>query len=908
MLPKNIKFVARISKFKKQHRKHSKLLYTSTCPTTRTYSKALNSEGKYCIFTTTNQSNLVIANETPILGKTLSSTLISVDDLPYFESTLPNVPFTFAFDEVFDERCSQEKLYQQAIRPLVQELLTGKSATIICFGAKEAGKTYTLKGKQGTEQGCIVRAIEDIFNFINLSKEGRGANKSNIEITMSIYALYNKKLFDLLDHSKHLDIIPEGRGYSIKNLSAQVLKGTYDFQSLFQSAERLRKVIATEEQDASFHQRSFTMILFTLYRHSKGSGRQVVGKLQFIETADSDQVMGARKEIAKRISLRFNNMSSRLLSYSLNRYKIENNKLSKCMSLSMEGESKVLYMCCVSPSADKFKHSLSALKFSARVMEFIEGVATTKGYNSKTQGERITLKSRRSSNNLVTVKTQRRAKSKIEGYNDKRSYKELSFPCESSSEVSDNNSEVSKEDSNSLESESSRQDNVKEWLIGRKETVNESKNIIESITQRRQQSEGGLLVRMLQTKKAEMEEQLKEYEVSNKRLIQELTQRTENVNLREVEDLKIKLKESNVIIDNLQSVNNKYIEEIKELNEKLNKEKETNQQEHFKIDNLTKELQLVQSRLEDSERKESKTIKKLEKLKEEYAEKFRTENESRNKLSEIEEKLELSEETNEQLQKDLNRVLNENKSLKQEYTEAKEKLETFKSELLQTNVEFDKLKEELLFVNEGNHKQELILKEALQRLELELKVKNEELNEEKRRHMLQLEELELKLQTMNNAEKTVLDLKRKNNKLTEENEKLMLELETTYNKDQDKFIKLKRLYDAMNEDYNVIERHNEEHLKRIEELELKVKSLIGEKEKYVMKYKKVKKENKDLLKKFEDVENEIEEYARERELELKRTIHWNNTKSGKLSTFHDLQNPITILKRVQEKLDSIKRL
>jgi len=156
---KLVRFVARIAKNQeiridpRQRTTRSKSPNTSRSPsmgasiqsTARIQNKNLNPDLKYSVFTTRNPSNIVLATETPITGKLLNSALLSIEDLPYFNSTMNSSPFTFSFDGAYDECTTQEKFYNANVRQLVKGLLVGRSGTMICFGPSGSGKTYTLK-------------------------------------------------------------------------------------------------------------------------------------------------------------------------------------------------------------------------------------------------------------------------------------------------------------------------------------------------------------------------------------------------------------------------------------------------------------------------------------------------------------------------------------------------------------------------------------------------------------------------------------------------------------------------------------------------------------------------------------------------------------------------------------------
>jgi kinesin family protein 11 len=52
----------------------------------------------------------------------------------------------FAFDKVFGPASQQKDLYDQAICPIVFEVLEGYNCTIFAYGQTGTGKTYTMEG------------------------------------------------------------------------------------------------------------------------------------------------------------------------------------------------------------------------------------------------------------------------------------------------------------------------------------------------------------------------------------------------------------------------------------------------------------------------------------------------------------------------------------------------------------------------------------------------------------------------------------------------------------------------------------------------------------------------------------------------------------------------------------------
>ncbi len=102
--------------------------------------------------------------------------------------------------QVFGCDTGQEKLFKQAIMPIVHEVMDGFNCTIFAYGQTGTGKTYTMEGgpresddgrRLSAQAGVIPRSIKQIFDHIEAS---------NIDSTVkvSFLELYNEELTDLL--------------------------------------------------------------------------------------------------------------------------------------------------------------------------------------------------------------------------------------------------------------------------------------------------------------------------------------------------------------------------------------------------------------------------------------------------------------------------------------------------------------------------------------------------------------------------------------------------------------------------------------------------------------------------------------------------------------------------------------
>ncbi|QQP40262.1 Kinesin-like protein, partial [Caligus rogercresseyi] len=70
--------------------------------------------------------------------------------------------FVFSFDSVYDAGSSQEEVYEESFKPIVDSVLEGFNGTIFAYGQTGTGKTWTVEGTEEAP-GLIPRAFNHIF-------------------------------------------------------------------------------------------------------------------------------------------------------------------------------------------------------------------------------------------------------------------------------------------------------------------------------------------------------------------------------------------------------------------------------------------------------------------------------------------------------------------------------------------------------------------------------------------------------------------------------------------------------------------------------------------------------------------------------------------------------------------------
>ncbi|KAI9592457.1 hypothetical protein BDF19DRAFT_416176 [Syncephalis fuscata] len=110
---------------------------------------------------------------------------------------------SFEFDYVFDPDATQELVYQDSIKPMVNRFLDGYNVTVLAYGQTGSGKTHSMGTGMNVEEGqhgIVPRTINDVFKTMNELKSQQP--DSEFEIRVSFLELYNEDLVDLLSSDR----------------------------------------------------------------------------------------------------------------------------------------------------------------------------------------------------------------------------------------------------------------------------------------------------------------------------------------------------------------------------------------------------------------------------------------------------------------------------------------------------------------------------------------------------------------------------------------------------------------------------------------------------------------------------------------------------------------------------------
>jgi len=282
---------------------------------------------------------------------------------------------TFMFDSVFDRESSQMEVYNQAARPIVQNVLEGYNGTIFAYGQTGTGKTFTMEGTpQAPElRGIIPNSFAHIFGHIAKESE----NKKFL-VRVSYLEIYNEEVRDLLSKNQSIRLEIKERpdvGVFVKDLSTYVVNNAEDMERIMLLGNKNRAVGATQMNIHSSRSHAiFTVAVECSENGTDGNNHLHVGKLNLVDLAGSERQTktgssGLRLREASKINWSLStlgNVISALADGKASHVPYRNSKLTRLLQDSLGGNAKTLMCANVGPASYNYDETLNTLRYASR--------------------------------------------------------------------------------------------------------------------------------------------------------------------------------------------------------------------------------------------------------------------------------------------------------------------------------------------------------------------------------------------------------------------------------------------------------------------------------------------------------------------------------------------------------------
>uniref|UniRef100_A0A452RRQ8 Kinesin family member 21A n=1 Tax=Ursus americanus TaxID=9643 RepID=A0A452RRQ8_URSAM len=282
----------------------------------------------------------------------------------------------FTFDYVFDIESQQEQIYTQCIEKLIEGCFEGYNATVFAYGQTGAGKTYTM----GTgfdvniieeEQGIISRAVKHLFKSIEEKKHTaikNGLPPPDFKVNAQFLELYNEEVLDLFDTTRDIDAKNKKSNIRIHEDSAGgiytvgVTTRTVNTESEMMQCLKLGALSRTTASTQMNVQSSRSHAIFTIHLCQTRMCPQIDATLRIDLNFLEDKITVEFPFLA------LGNVISALGDKSKRATHVpyRDSKLTRLLQDSLGGNSQTIMIACVSPSDRDFMETLNTLKYANR--------------------------------------------------------------------------------------------------------------------------------------------------------------------------------------------------------------------------------------------------------------------------------------------------------------------------------------------------------------------------------------------------------------------------------------------------------------------------------------------------------------------------------------------------------------
>mmetsp|Transcript_29078 Transcript_29078/g.65812 ORF Transcript_29078/g.65812 Transcript_29078/m.65812 type:complete len:796 (-) Transcript_29078:211-2598(-) len=281
----------------------------------------------------------------------------------------------FTYDAVFDEKPSQQQIFDDTALEIVDSVMDGFNGTIFAYGQTGAGKSHTMTGPHNAPvelQGLLPRSFTHIFSQIDTM-----AQSTKYLVRGSYLEIYNEEIRDLLSKNpkERCELKDGSSGVYVKDLSAFVVKSVEEMNQVLAAGLANRSVAATNMNEGS--SRSHSIFMITIEQcalGADGEGHIRVGKLNMVDLAGSERqsktgATGDRLKEATKINLSLSalgNVISALVDGKSSHIPYRDSKLTRLLQDSLGGNTKTVMVANLGPADYNYDETLSTLRYAYR--------------------------------------------------------------------------------------------------------------------------------------------------------------------------------------------------------------------------------------------------------------------------------------------------------------------------------------------------------------------------------------------------------------------------------------------------------------------------------------------------------------------------------------------------------------
>ncbi|KAI0895705.1 kinesin-domain-containing protein [Annulohypoxylon nitens] len=326
---------------------------------------------------------------------------------------------TYNFDRVFSQAADQSMIYDDVVKPILEEMLGGYNCTIFAYGQTGTGKTYTMSGNMtetlgilSDDAGIIPRVLHSLFHKLDMEDTDSFVKCSFIE-------LYNEELRDLIstEESAKLKIFDDTsrKGHAttvVQGMQESHIKNASEGIKLLQDGSLKRQVAATKCNDLS--SRSHTVFTITACVKQTGEdGEEYVsaGKLNLVDLAGSENIQRSGAENKRAAEAGLINKSLLTLGRVINalvdrssHIPYRESKLTRLLQDSLGGRTKTCIIATISPAKSNLEETISTLDYAFRAKNIRNKPQVNQRINKETLLRELTHEIERLRSELIVTR------------------------------------------------------------------------------------------------------------------------------------------------------------------------------------------------------------------------------------------------------------------------------------------------------------------------------------------------------------------------------------------------------------------------------------------------------------------------------------------------------------------------
>lgn len=276
----------------------------------------------------------------------------------------------FSFDHIFSCNSSQSDLFNHTIPPIIDSVLQGYNASIICYGQTGSGKTYTMMGDE-ENPGIIPRLFTKIFEEIDNSPD-----TNEYTIALSYFEIYNDIINDLLNPNNNInqiyirEIIDDS--IYVEGLEKIYIADNSDINQILEIGNSNRTISETKMNISSSRSHSILRVEININEDDKNSYTSTLflvdlaGSERLTKSGTNSSQTSLKETIGINSSLSALGNVIKQLSENKKYVSYRDSKLTRVLANSLGGNSKTAIFITCSSDLDDFNETLSSLRFGQR--------------------------------------------------------------------------------------------------------------------------------------------------------------------------------------------------------------------------------------------------------------------------------------------------------------------------------------------------------------------------------------------------------------------------------------------------------------------------------------------------------------------------------------------------------------